>query len=56
MAGVTFRTETATDFRRALRTLAVIFMILVALWASSGGLAGMLAAEADAAAVQRHHL
>jgi hypothetical protein len=43
MAGVTFETETSSDCRTALRVLAILFVIVVALWASTGGLAGMMA-------------
>jgi hypothetical protein len=42
MAGVTFETETASDCRTAMRVLAIVFVVAVAVWASTGGLERML--------------
>lgn len=40
---MTYRTDDAAKGSRALRALVVIFIAWVAIWASTGGLAGMLA-------------
>jgi hypothetical protein len=46
---VTFETETARDCTRALRALIVLFIVVVAIWASTGGLDRMLAEQATSA-------
>ncbi len=43
---MTYRTDDAAKGSRALRALVVIFIAWVAIWASMGGLAGLLADDA----------
>ncbi|MGH8915097.1 MAG: hypothetical protein ACRDZM_11360 [Acidimicrobiia bacterium] len=46
---MTYKTETARSSKRAMHALVVIFIVWVAVWASTGGLDRLLAEEATAA-------
>jgi hypothetical protein len=48
---VTFETETTRGSTVALRLLVVVFIIVVAVWASLGGLDQLLAAEPEPAPI-----
>lgn len=48
---MTYKTETGRDSKRILQALVVVFIVWVALWASTGGLDRMLSEDTTTAVV-----